>query len=78
MTEAEVGIRAFGGGRGSEMMHLAVYVVYILELLLVSAATCQGLAAGIDKLLLQIGRDKLYASFQPHTVRHSLLICYRL
>lgn len=77
-TEAEVGLCAFGGGRGSGKVHLAVCVVYILELLLASAASCPGLAAGIDKLLLQVGRDELHPSCQPHRVRRSRLVCYRL
>lgn len=77
-TEAEVGLCAFGGGRGSGKVHLAVCVVYILELLLASAASCLGLAAGIDKLLLRVGRDELHPSCQPHRVRQSRLVCYRL
>lgn len=41
-----MGIHAFGGGRGSGTTHLAVYVVYIVELLLVSAAPCRGWLLG--------------------------------
>lgn len=67
--EAEEGTHVVWGGDWERCTSL--FMLYII----LSYCLCQlpGLAAGIDKLLLQVGRDKLHPIFQPHEVGHSLL-----
>lgn len=72
-------VRLVGEGRGPGKVHLAVCLscIYSWAIACVSCIL-PGLAAGIDKLLLQVGRDELYPSRQPHRVRRSPLVCYGL